>query len=100
MKIKLLKKNFGNAENVKKFVSNGFKVYLEKNYGAHLDIDDKKFLEMERSFLTTKNKLKKLWHSSQLNLPDEKDLKNLSPNKNFIGVLIQQKIRSYFKTWE
>ena len=26
-------------DNVKKFVSNGFKVYLEKNYGNHLDID-------------------------------------------------------------
>ena len=30
-------------ENVKKFISNGFKVYLEKNYGNHLDIDDEKF---------------------------------------------------------
>ena len=27
------------------FISNGFKVYLEKNYGDHLDIDDQKFLE-------------------------------------------------------
>ena len=32
-------------ENVKRFVSNGFKVYLEKNYGSHIDIDDEKFLE-------------------------------------------------------
>ena len=30
-------------DNVKKFISNGFKVYLEKNYGNHLDIDDNKF---------------------------------------------------------
>ena len=26
-------------DNVKKFISNGFKVYLEKNYGKHLDIN-------------------------------------------------------------
>ena len=32
-------------ENVKKFVSNGFKVYLEKSYGTHLDIDDQSFSE-------------------------------------------------------
>ena len=32
-------------ENVKKFISNGFKVYLEKNYGDHLDINDQKFSE-------------------------------------------------------
>ena len=25
-------------DNVKKFITNGFKVYLEKNYGNHLDI--------------------------------------------------------------
>ena len=32
-------------ENVKKYISNGFKVYLEKNYGQHLDIIDEKFSE-------------------------------------------------------
>ena len=32
-------------DNVKKFISNGFKVYLEKNYGEHLDINDEKFSE-------------------------------------------------------
>ena len=38
-------------DNVKKYVSNGFKVYLEKNYGIHLDIDDEKFSEKEKSDL-------------------------------------------------
>ena len=37
-------------ENVKKFIANGFKVYLEKNYGAHLDIDDEKFSENGAEF--------------------------------------------------
>ena len=74
-------------ENVKKFISNGFKVYLEKNYGDHLDIDDDKFLENGAEFFNDKEKI--IRHSDillQLNLPDEKDLKNLSPNKNLIGV--------------
>ena len=74
-------------ENVKKFVSNGFKVYLEKNYGAHLDIDDKKFLENGAEFFNNKEQiLKDCDILLQLNLPDEKDLKNLPPNKNLIGV--------------
>ena len=74
-------------ENVKKFVSTGFKVYLEKNYGNHLDIDDKKFSENGAEFFDNKDEIIK--NSDillQLNLPDEKDLKNLSPNKNLIGV--------------
>ncbi len=40
-------------ENVKKFISNGFKVYLEKNYGDHLDINDEKFLENGAEFFST-----------------------------------------------
>ena len=74
-------------DNVKKFISNGFKVYLEKNYGNHLDIDDEKFLENGAEFFDNKDEIIK--NSDillQLNLPDEKDLKNLSPNKNLIGV--------------
>ena len=64
-------------ENVKKFVSNGFKVYLEKNYGAHLDIDDKKFLENGAEFFNNKEQIiKDCDILLQLNLPDEKDLKN------------------------
>ena len=74
-------------ENVKKFVSNGFKVYLEKNYGSHLDIDDQKFSENGAEFFNNKEEiLKNCDILLQLNLPVEKDLKNLSPNKNLIGV--------------
>ena len=74
-------------DNVKKFISNGFKVYLEKNYGQHLDIDDKKFTENGATFFSDKEKIiKDSDILLQLNLPDEKDLKNLSPNKNLIGV--------------
>ena len=74
-------------ENVKKFISNGFKVYLEKNYGDHLDINDEKFSENGAEFFSDK---KKIIEDSdillQLNLPDEKDLEILTPNKNLIGV--------------
>ena len=70
-------------DNVKKFVSSGFKVYLEKNYGDHLDIDDQKFSENGAEFFSDKEKIiKESDILLQLNLPDEKDLKNLPPNKN------------------
>ena len=74
-------------ENVKKFISNGFKVYLEKNYADHLDIDDKKFLENGAEFFDKKEKIiKKSDILLQLNLPEEDELKHLTPNKNLIGV--------------
>ena len=74
-------------ENVKKFISNDFKVYLEKNYGDHLGINDEKFLENGAQFFSDKRKI--IEESDillQLNLPDEKDLEILTPNKNLIGV--------------
>ena len=43
-------------DNVKKFISNGFKVYLEKNYGDHLDINDEKFSENGAEFFSDKKK--------------------------------------------
>ena len=74
-------------DNVKKFVSIGFKVYLEKNYADHLDIDDKQFLENGAEIFSDKDKIiKESDILLQLNLPDEKDLEKLSPNKNLIGV--------------
>ena len=74
-------------ENVKKFISNGFKVYLEKNYGEHLDIDDEIFANHGAELYTDKeNILSKADILLQLNLPNENDLKHLSPNKNLIGV--------------
>ncbi len=74
-------------ENVKKFVSNGFKVYLEKNYADHLDIDDKKFLENGAEFFDKKEIIiKKSDILLQLNLPEEDELKHLTPYKNLIGV--------------
>ena len=74
-------------DNVKKFISNGFKVYLEKNYGVHLDIDDKTFSDNGAEFFSDKEQIiKNCDILLQLNLPDEEDLKNLSPNKNLIGV--------------
>ncbi len=66
-------------DNVKKFVSNGFKVYLEKNYADHLDIDDKRFLENGAEIFSDKDKIiKESDILLQLNLPDEKDLEKLS----------------------
>ena len=74
-------------ENVKKFISNGFKVFLEKNYAIHLEIDDKKFEENGAELFDNKEKiLKDANILLQLNLPKENDLKYLSPNNNLIGV--------------
>ena len=74
-------------ENVKKFISNGFKVYLEKNYAEHLEINDEKFSENGAEFFSEKEKIiKESDILLQLNLPSEEDLKILSPNKNLIGV--------------
>ena len=73
-------------ENVKKFISNGFKVYLEKNYGDHLDINDEKFSENGAEFFSDKKIIEESDILLQLNLPDEKDLEILTPNKNLIGV--------------
>ena len=44
-------------ENVKKFISNGFRVYLEKNYANHLDIEDEKFIENGAEFFEDKQKI-------------------------------------------
>ena len=74
-------------DNVKKFISNGFKVYLEKNYANHLDIDDNKFSENGAEIFDNKEKIiKDSDILLQLNLPNENDLNTIPPNKNLIGV--------------
>ena len=74
-------------ENVKKFISNGFRVYLEKNYANHLDIEDEKFIENGAEFFEDKQKIiKESDILLQLNLLNEKDLNHLTANKNLIGV--------------
>ena len=65
-------------ENVKKFISIGFKVYLEKNYGDHLDINDEKFLENGAEFFSDKKKIiKESDILLQLNLPDLRAISTL-----------------------
>ena len=44
-------------DNVKKFITNGFKVYLEKNYGTHLDINDEKFSDTGAEFFSNQDKI-------------------------------------------
>ena len=74
-------------DNVKKFISNGFKVYLEKNYANHLDIDDYKFSENGAEIFDNKEKIiKESDILLQLNLPNENDLNTIPPNKNLVGV--------------
>ena len=62
-------------------------VYLEKNYGNHLDIDDNKFSENGAEIFDSKDKIiKESDILLQLNLPNEKDLNSIPSNKNLIGV--------------
>ena len=73
-------------DNVKKFISNGFEVFLEKNYAVHLGFDDKQFMDNGAKFFDEKVKIIKDSNILlQLNLPDEHDLKHVSPNNNLIG---------------
>tara|TARA_B100000989_G_scaffold170415_1_gene127690 strand:+ start:314 stop:1402 length:1089 start_codon:yes stop_codon:yes gene_type:complete len=74
-------------DNVKKFVSSGFKVYLEKNYATHLDLDDKNFIKNGAEFFDDKNKI--INESNillQLNLPNDQQLKNIKPDTNLVGI--------------
>ena len=64
-------------DNVKKFISNGFKVYLEKNYGEHLDINDEKFSENGAELFSDKEKIIK--DSDILLKSNENGLKIHSP---------------------
>ena len=71
---------------VSKYISQGFKVLIEKDYGDHLgfsnDIYTKKGCEIDNK----DNILKKSNIILQLNLPDQKSLQVIGENKSLIGV--------------
>ena len=75
-------------EIAKKFITNGFSVYLQKNYAKHLGFDDKEYeainaniLEDEESVLENSEIL------AQLSLPSKSFLDKINENKSIIGVL-------------
>ena len=75
-------------EIAKKFISNGFKVFLQKNYGQHLGIKDEeyeslnvKILNDEKSVINNSDIL------AQLNMPSDQNLENFSEKQILVGVL-------------
>ena len=70
---------------VKKYVSQGFKVLIEKDYGNHLGFSDKEYqaegceIELRNSVIDKSNIL------LQLDIPDQESLGQIKANKILIG---------------
>ncbi len=75
-------------ETTKKYLSEGFKVLISKNYGVHLGFSDNEYKELGANIINDENKI--IQDSDilvQLGLPSDEKLKNLKDNQNLIGVL-------------
>ena len=71
---------------IKKYISNGFKILLENDYGSHLGFSDQIFSKEGCDLDNKESVLKKSDIILQLNLPSEKNLEFISENKSLIGV--------------
>jgi len=71
---------------IKKYISEGFKIMIEKDYGCHLGFSDEIYNKAGCEVTTKENVLKKSDLLLQLNLPDEKYLEAIEENKSLIGV--------------
>ena len=69
----------------KKYISNGFQVLVETNYGSHLDIKDDEFLKAGCKTEKKENILSQSDIILQLDLPEESCLKNFKENNILIG---------------
>ena len=69
----------------KKYISSGFQVLLESDYGSHLCISDDEFLKEGCKIEKKENILKNSDIFLQLDLPEEKNLEFLPENKILIG---------------
>ena len=73
-------------EIIKKYISLGFKVLIEDNYGEHLGFYNDSYIKEGCEFGSKENVLQKSDIILQLNLPEEKNLKFIKENKSLIGV--------------
>ena len=75
-------------EIVKKYVSNNFEIFLSKNYGEHLGLNDD---EYEKQGAKIINDEKKIVQDAdiivQLGLPSNEKLEYLKDKQNLIGIL-------------
>ncbi len=70
---------------IKKYISSGFEVFIEKGFGDHLGIKDEVFLNEGCKIESKENILKNSDIIVQMNLPDVKDTSLLKENKILIG---------------
>ena len=71
---------------IKKYISQGFKVLIEKDYGAHLGFSNDTYIKEGCEIENKENVFKKSDIILQLNLPDEKNLQIIRENKSLIGI--------------
>ena len=69
----------------KKYISNGFQILLETDYGSHLGISDDEFLKEGCKIEKKENILNQSDIVLQLDLPEEKNFEFFQENKIFIG---------------
>ena len=69
----------------KKYISNGFEVYIEKGFSSHLNISDDEFAKEGCKIDKRENILKKSDIVLQLNLLDDSSLEHLKENNILIG---------------
>ena len=75
-------------EIVKKYISNGFKIYLPKNYGVHLGIDDQQYKDLGVKILDNENEiLKETDILVQVGLISDEKTSILRNNQTLIGSL-------------
>ena len=72
-------------EIAKKYISNGFEVVIEKNFGLHLGIEDENFIQQGCKIDTKENISKKADIFLQLNLPDKSCFRDFKENSILIG---------------
>ena len=76
---------------VKKYISQGFKVLIEKDYGIHLGFSDDIFTREGCEIENKDNVIKKSDIILQLNLPDEKIFPIVGTNKCLVGTFDSNK---------
>ena len=75
-------------EIVKKYISNGFEIYLSKNYGVHLGIDDQQYKDLGVKILDNENEiLKETDILVQVGLISDEKTSLLRNNQTLIGSL-------------